>query len=302
MPNRKPFSHDEFPDLTKAISEVVNPSPRPLPSKKTDQPQKPKGRVVHMDGWRGKSDGKRRRIDGSVSEACWKGYTAKGTKRKGDRMVPDCVKEEEVVESHTRAQLEKLSITRLRELLKQYTGKPGSGRELADIRGLLRAKGAGSVLDEGFEADERKAARSARVRKWMGRLKKANAADLKDKPGAAGEAAHKRLHKTIAKVVGEEAVQEMAMTAARQKELSRKIKSQGKRVDREYAKDNTAQSPGFKREYGKSQALGKQYEREGKSKTVYGKGGKRVTRKTPVSRSKDARDVRGSGYEAWSDQ
>lgn len=272
MPNRKPFSHDEFPDLTKAISEVVNPSPRPLPSKKTDQPQKPKGRVVHMDGWRGKSDGKRRRIDGTVAE------------------------------SHTRAQLEKLSITRLRELLKQYTGKPGSGRELADIRGLLRAKGAGSVLDEGFEADERKAARSARVRKWMGRLKKANAADLKDKPGAAGEAAHKRLHKTIAKVVGEEAVQEMAMTAARQKELSRKMKAQGKRVDREYAKDNTAQSPGFKREYGKSQALGARYEREGKSKTVYGKGGKRVTRKTPVSRSKDARDVRGSGYEAWSDQ
>ena len=173
MPNRKPFSHDEFPDLTKAISEVVNPSPRPLPSKKTDQPQKPKGRVVHMDGWRGKSDGKRRRIDGTVAE------------------------------SHTRAQLEKLSITRLRELLKQYTGKPGSGRELADIRGLLRAKGAGSVLDEGFAADERKAARSARVRKWMGRLKKANAADLKEYPGKKGEAAHKRLHKTIAGVVGE---------------------------------------------------------------------------------------------------
>ena len=53
-----------------------------------------------------------------------------------------------VSEAHTRAQLEKLSITRLRELLKQYTAKPGSGRELADIRGLLRAKGAGSVVDE----------------------------------------------------------------------------------------------------------------------------------------------------------
>lgn len=110
--------------------------------------------------------------------------------------------------------------------------------------------------------------------------------------------AHQSLNDTIAKVQ----MSEMAMTAARQKELSRKMKTQGKRVDREYAKDNTAQSPGFKREYGKSQALGKQYEREGKSKTVYGKGGKRVTRKTPVSRSKDARDVRGSGYEAWSDQ
>jgi len=53
-----------------------------------------------------------------------------------------------VQESHTRAQLEKLSITKLRELLKRYTEQPGSGRELADIRGLLRAKGAGSVLDE----------------------------------------------------------------------------------------------------------------------------------------------------------
>jgi len=32
-------------------------------------------------------------------------------------------------------------------------------------------------------------------------LKAANAADLKDKPGAAGKAAHKRLHKTIGKVL-----------------------------------------------------------------------------------------------------
>jgi len=32
-------------------------------------------------------------------------------------------------------------------------------------------------------------------------LKAANAADLKDKPGAAGKAAHKRLHKTIGKIV-----------------------------------------------------------------------------------------------------
>jgi len=92
-----------------------------------------------------------------------------------------------VNESHTRAQLEKMSITRLRELLKQYTAKPGSGRELADIRGLLRAKGAGSVLDE-ESACERAAAK---------RLRDANAADLKEKPGAAGAAAHKRLHKTI---------------------------------------------------------------------------------------------------------
>ena len=29
----------------------------------------------------------------NVDEACWKGYTAKGMKKKGDRMVPNCVKE-----------------------------------------------------------------------------------------------------------------------------------------------------------------------------------------------------------------
>jgi hypothetical protein len=27
-------------------------------------------------------------------EACWTGYTAKGMKKKGDRMVPNCVKED----------------------------------------------------------------------------------------------------------------------------------------------------------------------------------------------------------------
>ena len=166
MSIHKPFSRDEFPDLTKAISEIVAPK-KPEEKKKT-KPDKWGGKEPYVKNDRNP-------------------YTAP----------------HKVQESHTRAALEKLSTTRLRELLKQYSGKPGSGRELADIRGLLRARGAGVVVDEGFEADERAAARSARVRKWMGRLKKANAADLKDKPGAAGEAAHKRLHKTIAKVVGE---------------------------------------------------------------------------------------------------
>ena len=61
---------------------------------------------------------------------------------------------ERVVESHTRAQLEKLSITRLRELKKKYEaavlkGDRKASEELATVRGLLRAKGAGSVVDEG---------------------------------------------------------------------------------------------------------------------------------------------------------
>ena len=36
----------------------------------------------------------------------------------------------------------------------------------------------------------------------MKRLRDANAADLKEKPGAAGAAAHKRLHKTIKGILG----------------------------------------------------------------------------------------------------
>lgn len=143
-----------------------------------------------------------------------------------------------VNESHSRAALEKMSITQLRALLKAYTAKPGSGRELADIRGLLRARGAGSVLDEGRKGlgktkygkaltkmgaavDEYNKSpkptppvnpfKKAPVQEGCDQcmsgavdaLKKANAADLKEKPGKAGAKAHKRLHKTIAKVVGE---------------------------------------------------------------------------------------------------
>ena len=66
------------------------------------------------------------------------------------------LKAKPVQESHTRAQLEKMTTTRLRELKKKYEGLVVKGdrdaaRELADIRGLLRSKGAGSVLDEGSE-------------------------------------------------------------------------------------------------------------------------------------------------------
>ena len=154
---------------------------------------------------------------------------------------------EPVVEDHTRAQLEKLSTTALRELKKKYEGLVLKGdrkasAELANIRGLLRAKGAGSVLDEGTEGDThgggatstKRKTPAATTKKFRGvpapvvgvpttprgasplkvseacgdcttdaikSLKAANAADLKDKPGAAGKAAHKRLHKTIGKVL-----------------------------------------------------------------------------------------------------
>jgi hypothetical protein len=63
------------------------------------------------------------------------------------------LKAKPVQESHTRAQLEKMTTTQLRALLKKYTalvagGSMTAAAELANIRGLLRAKGAGVVLDE----------------------------------------------------------------------------------------------------------------------------------------------------------
>lgn len=68
----------------------------------------------------------------------------------------DCGCGEDIEESHTHAELVKLSITKLRELMKEYEEKAAKGdddaaRELADIRGILRSKGAGSVVEENLQ-------------------------------------------------------------------------------------------------------------------------------------------------------
>ena len=128
-----------------------------------------------------------------------------------------------VSESHTKSQLEKMSITRLRELKKKYEGLVVKGdkdasRELADIRGLLRSKGAGVVVDEGVSPCEAAAAK---------RLKAADAEDLKEKPGAAGKAAHKRLHKTIKSVVGEGVIRDTVQR------VKNKLRGAGGRTDAE---------------------------------------------------------------------
>jgi len=128
-----------------------------------------------------------------------------------------------VSESHTKSQLEKMSITRLRELKKKYEGLVVKGdkdasRELADIRGLLRSKGAGVVVDEGVSPCEAAAAK---------RLKAADAEDLKEKPGAAGKAAHKRLHKTIKSVVGEGVIRDTVQR------VKNKLRGDGFRTDRD---------------------------------------------------------------------
>ena len=113
-------------------------------------------------------------------------------------------------------------------------GDRDASRELADIRGLLRSKGAGHALDEARkgirktrygQALQRLGDAAAKIkanppkppvnpfktpvkeevtpceRSAVARLKAANAEDLKDKGGKAGEAAHKRLHKTIGKIL-----------------------------------------------------------------------------------------------------
>ena len=91
------------------------------------------------------------------------------------------VREGVVVESHTRAQLEKMTTTALRVLLKKYTalvagGSMTAAAELANIRGLLRAKGAGVVLDEA-SAEVVKARLAARGEKRGGGRAQNKAAD-----------------------------------------------------------------------------------------------------------------------------
>lgn len=59
------------------------------------------------------------------------------------------------------------------------------------------------------------------------RLKAANAEDLKEKPGAAGAVAHKRLHKTIKSVVGEGVIGDTVQR------VRNKVRGAGFRTDRE---------------------------------------------------------------------
>ena len=126
------------------------------------------------------------------------------------------VSEGVVVESHTRAQLEKMTTTQLRALLKKYTALVAGGAmtaaaELATIRGLLRAKGAGVVLDEA-SAKVVQARLAARGEKRGGGAAQDKAADaVKVRLGGKG-----------GKPVKEEIeLDEMAQTPARAEETRR---------------------------------------------------------------------------------
>ena len=75
-----------------------------------------------------------------------------------------------VNESHSRAELEKLGVARLRELKKKYEARVAKGdkdaaRELADIHGLLRAKGGGHALDEDLQTPERAEQQRKRIKR-----------------------------------------------------------------------------------------------------------------------------------------
>lgn len=215
--NHFPFRKDPAPALTRTILRIVN------EGSEGD---------THGDG----ATSPPRKTGGATSRRRGKGTPVPVVSAPTTPRVSEPLK---ISESHSRAALEKMSITQLRALLKAYTAKPGSGRELADIRGLLRAKGAGSVLDEGrkglgktqygkaltkmgaavdaynkspkpvppvnpFKKAPVKEGCDQCMSGAVDALKKANAADLKEKGGKAGEKAHKRLHSTIARVVGEE--------------------------------------------------------------------------------------------------
>jgi len=143
--NPFPFRRDAYPNLTRAIHRVVEGAagqgkyPRPSASggvrageNTPPRPAKPKPKYKYPGG------------------VVYTRYATEGV----------------VSESHTRAQLEKMSIPKLRELLKKYTDTvlkgqaapenrkyafmpAASQKTLADIRGILRSRGAGVALEEG---------------------------------------------------------------------------------------------------------------------------------------------------------
>ena len=118
-----PFTTDRLPDFTRTVQEVTKAELKAAEAQDLKE------------------------LPGAEGEAAHKRL---------HKTIGKFLKAKPVQESHTRAQLEKMTTTRLRELKKKYEGLVVKGdrdaaRELADIRGLLRSKGAGSVLDEGSE-------------------------------------------------------------------------------------------------------------------------------------------------------
>ena len=73
----------------------------------------------------------REEIQNVLDEACWSGYTQKGMKKKGNRMVPNCVPLEE----------NELEEKKKRKKKRKLTAKPSSETSLRDWFGRKGAKG-----------------------------------------------------------------------------------------------------------------------------------------------------------------
>ena len=73
----------------------------------------------------------REEIQNVLDEACWRGYTQKGMKKKGNRMVPNCVPLEE----------NELEEKKKRKKKRKLTAKPSSETSLRDWFGRKGAKG-----------------------------------------------------------------------------------------------------------------------------------------------------------------
>ena len=76
-------------------------------------------------------------------KSCWRGYIQRGTKKKGDRMVPNCVPLEETEENHKKEMIQGIA-----EILR--------GVKDVDNRKKLAAKQLSQLKSEGINIDEEK--------------------------------------------------------------------------------------------------------------------------------------------------
>jgi len=102
-------------------------------------------------------------IFGDLIEACWKGYKAQGMKKKGNRMVPNCVKENEKSSTQIFGNLVEISVGRLKDYL-------------ATAKGLEKTAGKGSLS----------ARRSNLIGRAEDRIRKASEEGSQQKKNAAG--------------------------------------------------------------------------------------------------------------------
>ena len=176
-----PFRHDPHPDLTTAILGVVNEShtrAQPEGAKQLDEVVIPVGAIMLLPMW----------IKQAILVALVGGtalsYVLDQLHGLKLAMLDTETREQTLtVHEWAKRKAERDGIKAAKAaLLKGH--KPSKGKK-------PQSKGTKPV-SEGASPCEKAAA---------ARLRDANAEDLKDKPGAAGAAAHKRLHTTIGKIV-----------------------------------------------------------------------------------------------------